>query len=198
MNASEAPFLSVASRRRCADAEIRLAFLRLRRQRWLSRGGDEMKKPLVTRIRSGLTPWAREAYRQYLRVVFGMDIGRGAKISLSAHLDKTNPRGVHIGEYTSVAFDAAILTHDFVNRKHVDVHIGKNCLIGARSIIYPGVSVGDHCIVSTAAVVMKDVPPNCIVAGNPGRVVETGVQTGPLGIRVYPAAVAAAPPSLGK
>jgi acetyltransferase-like isoleucine patch superfamily enzyme len=124
-----------------------------------------------------------------------MDIGRGVNISLSARLDKTNPRGIHIGEFTSVTFEVAILTHDFVNRRHLDVRIGKNCLIGARSIIYPGVTIGDHCIVSAAAVVMKDVPSNCIVSGNPGRVVETGIHTGPLGYRLDPAAVSPTPAS---
>ena len=29
---------------------------------------------------------------------------------------------------------------------------------------------------------MKDVPSNCLVSGNPARVIEKGIQTGPLGI----------------
>ena len=32
-----------------------------------------------------------------------MDIGEGTSISMSAKLDKTNPRGIHIGKYTTVA-----------------------------------------------------------------------------------------------
>lgn len=115
-----------------------------------------------------------------------MDIGKGASISLSARLDKTNPRGIHIGEYTAIPFEVAILTHDFVNNRHVDVNIGKHCMIGARSIIMPGVTIGDNCIVSVASVVMKDVPPNSLVAGNPARVIEKGIHTIRLGHRVYP------------
>jgi len=30
--------------------------------------------------------------------------------------------------------------------------------------------------------VMKDVPSNCLVAGNPARIMEKGIQTGRLGI----------------
>lgn len=131
-----------------------------------------------------MTPFVRELRRQYLTRVFGVDLGRGVQIALTARIDKTNPRGVHIGDYTGVAFEAAILTHDFVNARHLDVHIGKNCLIGARSIIYPGVTIGDHCIIAAAAVVMKDVPAGSVVSGNPGRVVETGIVTGPLGRRL--------------
>lgn len=143
-----------------------------------------MNKPVITRVRSGLAPWVRELHGWYLRIVYGMDIGPGVDISLSARLDKTNPRGVHIGEYTSVSFEAVILTHDFVNSRHLEVHIGKNCLLAARSIVYPGVTIGDHCIVSAASVVTRNIPPHCIVAGNPARIVETG----PFGRRLKPAA----------
>ncbi len=113
-----------------------------------------------------------------------MDIGEGCIISRSAKLDKTNPRGVHIGKYSVVAFGAAILTHDWVNNCHRDVHVGDNCFIGAQAIILPGVTVGDNCIVSAASVVARDVPANSLVAGNPARVVEKNVQTTRYGIRL--------------
>ena len=54
--------------------------------------------------------------------------------------------------------------------------------MGARSIIMPGVRIGDNCVVAAASVVMKDVPANCLVAGNPARILEKGIETGPLGI----------------
>lgn len=145
-----------------------------------------MSRPAIVRLRTALTPFVREVRRQYLRRIYGVDLGRGVQISLTARIDKTNPRGVHIGEFTGVAFEAAILTHDAVNARHLDVRIGKNCLIGARSIILPGVTIGDHCIIAVAAVVMKDVPAGSVVSGNPGRVVETGILTGPLGRRLQP------------
>ncbi len=44
--------------------------------------------------------------------------------------------------------------------------------IGARSIILPGVTVGSHSIVGTGAVVTRDVPEYCVVAGNPAKVVK--------------------------
>src|SRR6185437_3611225 len=114
---------------------------------------------------------------------WGMDIGKGVRISRTAKLDKTNPRGVKIGDYTSIAFGATILTHDFVNNRRGAVEIGSNCHIGARSIIMQGVKVGSNSIVGVASVVLSDVPPNSVVFGNPARVVESGITTGRWGIR---------------
>jgi acetyltransferase-like isoleucine patch superfamily enzyme len=144
-----------------------------------------MPKPIATRIFSWLTPYAREAYRLYLTRVWGMQIGKGSRVSLSARLDRTHPQGIHIGEETAIAFEVAILTHDFVNRRHVDVRIGKHCFIGARSIIMPGVTIGDNCIVASASVVMKDVPANSLVMGNPARVMESKILTSALGRREH-------------
>lgn len=115
------------------------------------------------------------------RKFYGMDIGKNVKISLKAKLDKTNPKGVHIGEGTYVAFDAAILSHDMSRLIHRDVYIGENCFIGARSIILPGVRIGDQVVVAAGAVVTKDIPSNCLVAGNPAVILKS-IETGRLGI----------------
>jgi len=60
--------------------------------------------PLATKIRD----WLREAVivvrRQYFVRVWHMELGEGTAISTSAKLDKTNPRGIHIGKYTVVTF----------------------------------------------------------------------------------------------
>ena len=118
----------------------------------------------------------------YLRKIVGMDIHPDTQISLKARLDHTNPRGIHIQEGTLVAFGAVILSHDLSRVLHTDTYIGKNCFIGAHSIILPGIHIGDNCIVATGAVVTKNVEPNSIVAGNPARVIRTGIQTRKWGV----------------
>lgn len=118
-----------------------------------------------------------------LRNVYGMNIGRRVRISLKANIDKTNPKGIHIGDDSYIAFDVAILTHDMSRLTHQDVYIGKCCFIGARSIILPGVSVGDHSVVGAGSVVTKNVPANTLVAGNPAKVVRH-INTKPQGIIV--------------
>ena len=116
--------------------------------------------------------------------VYGMDFGRDVRVSLGARIDKTYPQGVHIGDYTAITSGAAILTHDFVNRQHLEVRIGKNCFIGYGAIVLPGVTIGESVIVTGNSVVGRDVPSNCVVMGNPARVVEQNIVTGPWGIRL--------------
>ena len=123
----------------------------------------------------------------YYRTIWKMDLGENVRISLTAKLDKTNPRGVHIGDHTTLSFGAAILTHDFVNSRHVDTYIGANCFVGARSLIVAGVRIGDNCIVAAGTVVLKDVPAGCLVMGNPGRIMDSNVRTREYGIRLVEA-----------
>jgi acetyltransferase-like isoleucine patch superfamily enzyme len=133
-------------------------------------------------VRRELRPLLGEWRRLYYNRLWGMDIGRGCRISFSAKLDKSYPHGIHIGEDTAINFGACILTHDTPRAMHVHTWIGKECNIGANSLIMPGVRIGDNCVVAAASVVMKDVPPNSLVAGNPARIMEKGIRTGRLGI----------------
>ena len=142
-----------------------------------------MAAPLASRMREALRNVVVAIRRHYLIRVWKMDIGEGTVISLSAKLDKTNPQGIHIGKYTVVTFGAAILTHDYVNNRDGDVHIGDNCFVGAHSVILPGVTIGDSCIVAAASVVARDVPAGSLVTGNPARVVEANVKTTHYGVR---------------
>jgi acetyltransferase-like isoleucine patch superfamily enzyme len=111
--------------------------------------------------------------RTFLTRYWGMDIDSTVEFSLSARFDTTYPQGVHVGAESYVAFDAAILTHDTTRRMYRHTYIGRRCFIGARSIILPGVTVGDHCIVAAGSVVTADMPANSIIAGNPARVIRS-------------------------
>lgn len=55
------------------------------------------------------------------------------------------------------------------------ITIGDNVWIGARSLILKGVSIGDGAIIGAGSIVASDVPANCMVAGNPAKVIREGV-----------------------
>lgn len=53
-----------------------------------------------------------------------------------------------------------------------DVVIGHDVWIGMEAIIMSGVTIGNGAVIGARAVVVKDVPPYAIVAGNPARLVK--------------------------
>ena len=49
--------------------------------------------------------------------------------------------------------------------------IGNNVKFGVHSCVLGGVQIGDNVVVAAGAVVVKDVPANCVVAGVPAKIV---------------------------
>lgn len=52
------------------------------------------------------------------------------------------------------------------------VTIGHNVWIGGRAVINPGVTIGDNAVVASGSVVVKNVPANAVVGGNPARIIK--------------------------
>lgn len=85
---------------------------------------------------------------------------------------------IFIGENTAVAYNVTFLTSANPNAPyntlstiytpmHAPIKIGKNCWVGANSVILPGVTIGDNCVIAAGSVVTRDVRNNVMVAGNP-------------------------------
>lgn len=119
--------------------------------------------------------------RWWLVHVWGMDIHPTAQLSMSAKLDRTFPIGVHVGARSYLAFESRILTHDRTRGLYVHTRIGANCFIGGRSLILPGVEIGDSCVIGAGSVVTKSVPPRSLVAGNPARILRSDIEVGEYG-----------------
>lgn len=117
------------------------------------------------------------------RTLYGMDIGKGTKISRKASLDRgINPKGIHIGCYSHITGHVIILCHDACREMKADTVIGDYCFIGCRTLIMPGVHIGNQCVVGGGSVVTHDVPDNCVVAGNPARIIRRNINCGKYGI----------------
>ncbi|TQS92788.1 acyltransferase [Arthrobacter sp. TS-15] len=86
-----------------------------------------------------------------------------------------------IGDRVTVSIDVLFVTHDGAGWLANDekgrrfrlapIRVGNDVFIGARSIIMPGIDVGDSCIIAAGSVVTKSVPSGSIVGGNPARII---------------------------
>ncbi len=50
------------------------------------------------------------------------------------------------------------------------ITVGNNVWIGAGVSVLPGVTIGDNCVIGAGSVVNRDIPSNCVAAGNPCKI----------------------------
>lgn len=89
---------------------------------------------------------------------------------------------ITIGEGCVIARDVVIRDYDghYIQSSGYkiaeEIYIGRHVWIGNRAMILKGVHIGEGSIVAAGAIVTKDVPPHCIVAGVPAKVVKENVK----------------------
>ena len=136
---------------------------------------------MIVKIRTFIRWLLLQPYFILLTKIYKMNISKTARVSLGAKLDKTYPIGIYIGDDSYIASGAIVFTHDFSRTLYKDTIIGKRCFIGANAIIMAGVKIGNEVIIGSGAIVTKDVPSNCVAAGNPAKILKTGIKTSKYG-----------------
>lgn len=139
---------------------------------------------MIIKIKNFLKPYyCRFKAWQYNRK--GAHISPTARISRGVHIDLTYPKGIYIGDDTYIAGEVIVFAHDFCRAMpRAETHIGKRCFIGSKAVIMAGVTLGDEVVVGTGAIVTKDVPSHCVVAGNPARILRKNIRTTKLGMMI--------------
>ncbi|GAK02628.1 transferase hexapeptide domain protein [Geomicrobium sp. JCM 19037] len=121
---------------------------------------------------SRVTPFLRVKNWMY-RHLLKMNVGERTSFALKVTPDVMYPERISVGSNTIIGFSTTILAHEYLIDEYRlgDVVIGSNVMIGANSLILPGVTIGDGAIVSAATLVHKDVAPGAFVGGNPMQVI---------------------------
>jgi putative colanic acid biosynthesis acetyltransferase WcaF len=110
-------------------------------------------------------------------ITFPWDLSIGRNSTIGPDVALYNLGGLEIGSSTVISqnvhvcggtHDHTKLTYPLIREK---IKIGNFVWIAADAFIAPGVTIGDGALVGARAVVVKDVEPYTIVAGNPARVI---------------------------
>lgn len=107
----------------------------------------------------------------------GLKLGKNPEIHSRFFFDPSHCFLISIGDDCVFAPNVNLIAHD-ASSKHVvgyakigRIDIGDNCFLGNSVIVLPGVTIGKNCIIGAGSVVTKDIPPNSVAAGNPARVI---------------------------
>ena len=116
----------------------------------------------------------------------GAKVGDRVKIFAPSKttIDITRPWLLEIGNDVQITEGVTILTHGYdwsvlkgvygeVLGSSGGIKIGNNVFIGMKSTILKGVHIGNNVIIGANSLVNKDIPDNCVVAGNPAKVIMT-------------------------
>jgi len=122
--------------------------------------------------------------RYYYYRMCGYNIHISTQMERNLNLDRYNPKGISIGKYSIITSGVTILSHKLIPLKShkkyigekVNTTIGDFCVVGTGAIIMSGVTIGNEVVVGAGAVITKNIPSNCIVVGNPARIIKTNIE----------------------
>ena len=107
----------------------------------------------------------------------GLKVGKNFSRQQGCFIDPTHCWLIKIGNNVTFSIRVTVLAHDASTSKITGytkigrVVIGDHVFVGANSTILLGAKIGDNVIIGANSVVTHDIPSNCVVAGNPAKVI---------------------------
>ncbi|HBH04513.1 MAG: serine O-acetyltransferase [Candidatus Rokubacteria bacterium RBG_16_73_20] len=107
------------------------------------------------------------------RFLTGVEIHPAARLGPGLFID--HGMGVVVGETAEIGANVTLLqgvTLGGTSLKREKRHptLGNNVVVGAGAAIIGAITIGDNARIGAGSVVVRDVPPNCVVVGVPGRI----------------------------
>ena len=109
----------------------------------------------------------------------GRHVHFGSHIYANFGLTLVDDTHIYVGDYVMFAPHVTVATaaHPILPvlrekeyQYNAPVHIGRNCWLGAGTVVLPGVSIGDGSVIGAGSVVTRDIPAGVVAVGNPCRV----------------------------
>jgi acetyltransferase-like isoleucine patch superfamily enzyme len=135
----------------------------------------DAKSPLVVSRNYAVVLVARASpslrLKNHLFRALGMTVGDGVAWGLESTPDVFWPELITVEDDAIIGYDATILCHEFLQEEYRtgEVHIGERAMLGAGTVVLPGVRIGADAQVAANSLVDRDVPPGVTVAGVPAR-----------------------------
>lgn len=115
----------------------------------------------------------------------GVHVGENVLIGYGVYLDVGGAGRIYLGDNVIITSQCLLLAHKRNLEKYVgeslqnelpfkeyEVHIENNVSLGMRTMILPGVVIGEDTVVGAYSVVSKNIPPKVLAVGNPIRIIK--------------------------
>lgn len=113
----------------------------------------------------------------FIRLLFGCQLGVSTKIGKNVNLDYGG-LGVVIHERAIIGNNVSIgtcVTIGGTTKKHEVPVIGENTMISTGAKILGPITIGKNCVIGANAVVLDNIPDNCVAVGIPATIVKRNI-----------------------
>ncbi len=119
-----------------------------------------MDKPKYSEY--GLTQWL-----WLVRYKENLTLGKNTQIGNFVVIGCEN--GVEIQNNVKIGYHCVIMSESTIDGKRGKITLKEGCRIGANSVIFPGITIGENSIIGACSLVNRDVPANEMWYGIPAR-----------------------------
>lgn len=132
-----------------------------------------------------LSPISPRKVRPAILRKIGCKVGKDVFIGSNVWIDSGHASSIILEDHVHIAGECTLLCHqrdlsnyckgdDYAKLGYIvkEVHLKKGCLIGQRTMVMPGVTIGEGAIVGAYSLVTKDIPAWTIAVGRPAKVIK--------------------------